>query len=95
MPPLNHRCDVERTGTVFSVDVQECNTNAGGDSPHTRDTHFVESYEAAVVVALCEIDGDPKVTRMSTGMTYFYEPHDDEEAHTRACIRERRVFSHS
>jgi len=93
MPPLNRKCDVEKTGYIFVVDFQECNSSLGGDSAYTNDTAFVETLEAAFEAAMTAFDGDPHFTRTATGMKYLYEPHDDGEEHVRVCIRERPIYS--
>lgn len=92
MPPLNRKCDVERSGTIYSVAFQECNTSLGGDGAYTNDTAFVESLPAAIEAAMTAFDGDPQFSRTGTGMIYFYEPHEGDEKYIRVCIRERRVY---
>lgn len=94
MPPLNHRMsDVEQSGSVYAVDVSEQNAGPDCDSTYEKGTHFVESFEGAVRVALNEFDGQPRVREMGAGMVFFYEPHNEGEKHLRAAIREHRVFA--
>lgn len=93
MPPLNRRCDVVKSGYIYVVDFQECNTSLNGDSAYTNDTAFVESLPAAIEAAMTAFDSPPLVRRMRTGMLYFYEPHEGDEKYIRTCIRKRPVYS--
>jgi hypothetical protein len=91
MPPLNHRSDLERSGTVYQVKVQERDPES--ESHHTRDTHFTETLSAALTAASAVVPGDTHgYRRMSLGTIFIWEQHDDGEPHTRAAIRERRVY---
>lgn len=94
MPPLNHRMsEVERSGSVYTVRVTEQNTGPNGESTFEKDTHFVESFEAAVRVAINEVVGGVRVKDAKNSMLYFYQSHDDGEKYLQAVVRERRTFA--
>lgn len=94
MPPLNHRMsDVEKSGTVYTVSVTVQNTGPDGESTFDKETHFLESFEGAMRVAINEV-GDQPTVRKAGGMMAVYEPHDEGETYRQAVIRERRVFAH-
>jgi len=91
MPPLNHRSNLQRSGTVFQVKVQS--RDPDGESHRTRETHFTETLSAALEAARTDVPGDTHgYRRMATGMIFIWEHHDDGEPHVRASIRERRVY---
>jgi hypothetical protein len=92
MPPLNHKTDLQRSGVVYQVGYQECNTAPGGDKAYTQDTWFVETLSAAIKAAMHVFDDDPLFNRSGTGMIVMSEPHEDDEPYERVVIRERRVY---
>jgi len=94
MPPLNHRFSgVEKAGTVHTVDISERNTGPDGEQSYDKDTHFTDTFESAVRIAMKEIGDGGKFKEMGTGMLFLYEPHEDGEKHLRATIRERRMHT--
>lgn len=92
MPPLNHRTDLTRSGTVYQVEIQERDPEE--ESHYTRETHFVETLSAALEVASVEVPGGTHgYRRMNHGLVFIWKEHEEGEEHTRASIRERRVYT--
>lgn len=92
MPPLNHRTDLTRSGTVYQVEIQERDPEE--ESHYTRETHFVETLSAALEAAAEDVPGDTHgFRRMNIGLVFIWEEHEEGEEFTRASIHERRVFT--
>ena len=92
MPPLTHRTDLTRSGTVYQVEVQERDPEE--ESHYTRETHFVETLSAALQAATEEVPGEThRFRRMDLGLVFIWEDHEEGEEHIRASIRERRVYT--
>lgn len=92
MPPLNHTTELVKTGYIYVVDIQECNSTLGGDKPYDRDTHYVDSLEAAFTAALDAFEDHPHIRQFNAGFVMLYESHDDGEEYDRAVIRDHPTY---
>jgi hypothetical protein len=94
MPPLNHEhTDVKKAGKVYTVSVTEQNTGPDGEQTFDKDTHYLDSFESAVRIAMREIGDNCKYREMGTGMMYFYEPHGDGEKYRQAVVCTRQMHT--